>query len=163
MVPQFLALIWLETFNTSNKCLNKPINRHQKAHCLLTTFPILKRIFSRCERAREHQTFCLFICFLGYCRALAIYHCSPFPFLCFILKNAWGATLIDFFRKTQIISTAEVVQFMGGTYMPVTVSYRTLTQYSSNVKIGWDWAWSFKMLVCPLPPNIGQKYPPKSA
>ena len=92
--------------------------------------------------------------------ALAIYHCSPFPFLCFILKNAWGATLIDFFRKTQIRSSVIWSQFgaiagkcpckdgcrsqrwgryMGGTYMPVNGSYRTLTQCSSNVQIGWDW------------------------
>ena len=28
---------------------------------------------------------------------------------------------------------------MGGTYMPVNGSYRTLTQCSSNVPIGWDW------------------------
>ena len=36
------------------------------------------------------------------------------------------------------VQIAEVVQFMGGTYIPVTVSYRTLTQSASNVQIGWD-------------------------
>ena len=51
---------------------------------------------------------------------------------------------------------------MGGTYMPVTVSYRTLMQCSSNVQIEWGEARSFEMFVCPLPPNIGQKCPQKA-
>ena len=37
------------------------------------------------------------------------------------------------------VQIAEVVRYMGGTYMPVNGSYQTLTQCSSNVPIGWDW------------------------
>ena len=42
-------------------------------------------------------------------------------------------------RKGKWVQIAEVVRYMGGTYMPVNGSYRTLTQCCSNVQIGWDW------------------------
>ena len=58
-----------------------------------------------------------------------------------VRKSKWGAD-----RRGGTIH--------GGTYMPVTGSYRTLTQCSSNVQIGWDldgiyheyWCWIFVFL-----------------